>query len=92
LLKFGEKVGSSGKLSRPKAVGVDYRKGRMYVVDYMRHTISVYSMDGTFIFEFGGMGWGEGWFQHPLDLAIDSGSRIIVADLFNQRVQVFNSW
>ena len=46
----------------------------------------------TFIFEFGGMGWGEGWFQHPLDLAIDSASRIMVADLFNQRVQVFNSW
>jgi DNA-binding beta-propeller fold protein YncE len=92
LLKFGEKGGSSGKLSRPKAVGVDYRKGRMYVVDYMRHTISVYSMDGTFIFEFGGMGWGEGWFQHPLDLAVDSESRIMVADLFNQRVQVFNSW
>ena len=63
----------------------------MYVVDYMRHTITVYNRDGTFIFEFGGLGWGEGWFQHPGDLAVDNEGRIIVADTFNQRVQVFNS-
>lgn len=92
VLKFGEKGGSSGKLSRPRAVGVDNNNGRMYVVDYMRHTITVYNKEGTFLFEFGGLGWGEGWFQHPIDLAIDSEGRIIVADTFNQRVQVFNSW
>jgi DNA-binding beta-propeller fold protein YncE len=91
IMKFGEKGGSSGKLSRPRAVGVDESNGRMYVVDYMRHTITVYNRDGTFIFEFGGLGWGEGWFQHPGDLAVDNEGRIIVADTFNQRVQVFNS-
>ncbi len=92
VMKFGEKGGSSGKLSRPRAVGVDHRNGRMYVVDYMRHTITVFNREGDFIFEFGGLGWGEGWFQHPIDLDIDNEGRIIVADTFNQRVQVFNSW
>ena len=92
IMKFGKKGGSSGKLSRPRGIGIDSKNGRMYVVDYMRHTITVYNMEGEFIFEFGGLGWGEGWFQHPIDLAIDNQGRIIVADTFNQRVQVFNSW
>jgi DNA-binding beta-propeller fold protein YncE len=92
IYKFGEKGGSSGKLSRPKNVAVDVRNGRKYVVDYMRHSITVYNEDGEFFFEFGGLGWGEGWFQYPTDIAIDKDGRIFVADLYNQRVQVFRSW
>ena len=91
IMKFGQKGGSTGKLSRPRGVGVDNQNGRMYVVDYMRHTVTVYNREGAFIFEFGGMGWGEGWFQYPVDLAVDNKGRIIVADTFNQRVQVFSS-
>jgi DNA-binding beta-propeller fold protein YncE len=90
--KFGEKGGSTGKLSRPKAIGVDDRTGRSFVVDYMRHTVTSYDKEGKYLFEFGGLGWSEGWFQHPVNLAIDNKGRIFVADLFNQRVQVFNSW
>jgi DNA-binding beta-propeller fold protein YncE len=88
LFKFGEKGGSTAKLSRPLAVGVDNRNGRMYVVDYMRHTISVYDNEGKYLFEFGGLGWGEGWFQHPRDIYIDSMGRILVADTFNDRIEV----
>ena len=89
LFKFGQKGGSSGKLSRPLAVGVDNRNGRMYVVDYMRHTVNVYDDKGKYIFEFGGLGWGEGWFQHPRDITVDSAGRILVADTFNDRIEVF---
>ena len=89
LFKFGEKGGSTAKLSRPQAVGIDNRNGRMYVVDYMRHTISAYDKDGKYLFEFGGLGWGEGWFQHPRDIAVDSMGRILVADTFNNRIEVF---
>jgi len=92
LFKFGEKGGSSGKLSTPRAVAVDDRNGRIYIVDYMRHTVTVYDREGKFIYEFGGMGFREGWFQYPVDITIDSEGRIFVADLFNGRVQVFNSW
>jgi len=89
LFKFGEKGGSTGKLSRPLAVGVDNRNGTIYVVDYMRHTISAYDKDGKYLFEFGGLGWGEGWFQYPRDIAVDSSGRILVADTFNNRIEVF---
>jgi DNA-binding beta-propeller fold protein YncE len=89
LFAFGEKGGSSGKLSRPVALGADTIRGRIYVVDYMRHTISVYdAQDGKYLFEFGGLGWGEGWFQHPTDIAIESNGRLIIADTFNNRIEV----
>ena len=90
LFKFGEKGGSSGRLSRPKNVIMD-KLGRMYVVDYMRHVVNIYEKDGKFIGEIGGMGWSEGWFQYPTSLAIDSKGRIFVSDMFNDRVQVFDT-
>jgi DNA-binding beta-propeller fold protein YncE len=89
LFRFGDKGGSSGKLSRPMAVAVDNRNGRMFVVDYMRHTVTVYSKDGQYLSEFGGLGWGEGWFQYPRDISIDMKGRILVADTFNNRIEVF---
>jgi len=90
LFKFGEKGGSNGKLSRPKGIAVDNNIGKIYVVDYMRFTILVYDKAGKYLSEFGGMGWGEGWFQYPTDVAVDSAGRIMIADLFNHRIQVFN--
>ena len=89
LFKFGEKGGGTGKLSRPISVSVDNRNGTIYVVDYMRHTISVYDGNGKYLSEFGGLGWGEGWFQHPRDIAVDASGRILVADTFNDRIEIF---
>jgi DNA-binding beta-propeller fold protein YncE len=89
LFKFGQKGGSTAKLSRPLAVAVDNRDGTMYVVDYMRHTVSAYDKDGKYLFEFGGLGCGEGWFQHPRDIAVDSMGRIFIADTFNNRIEVY---
>lgn len=89
LFKFGQKGGSSGKLSRPQAVAIDQKTGMFYVVDYMRHTILAYDDQGNYLFEFGGLGWGEGWFQYPKDVAVDSQGRIFIADTFNDRIDVF---
>ncbi|HEB76601.1 MAG TPA: hypothetical protein ENJ04_09640 [Nitrospirae bacterium] len=89
LFKFGRKGGSTGKLSRPMAAGVDTRRGRIYVVDYMRHTVSVYDMQGNYMFEFGGLGLEPGWFQFPRDISVDASGRILVADTFNNRVEVY---
>lgn len=88
LFKFGKKGGSSGKLSRPRGMGIDPRNGRVYVIDYMRHTANAYSAKGLFLFEFGGKGWGRGWFQYPSDIQVDGSGNVLVADTFNNRVQV----
>lgn len=89
LYKFGSKGGSSGKLSRPRALAIDEKAGLIFVVDYMRHAVNAYSMDGEYLFEFGGKGGGRGWLSFPSDIIIDDSGRLWVADTFNGRVQVF---
>nr|WP_246325248.1 NHL repeat-containing protein [Dissulfurirhabdus thermomarina] len=88
LFSFGQKGGSSGKMSRPRGLALDEARGRIYVVDYMRHTVLAYDLSGRYLFEFGGKGWGPGWFNFPTDVAVDDEGRVLVADLFNHRVQV----
>ncbi|HDD43559.1 MAG TPA: hypothetical protein ENG63_01670 [Candidatus Desulfofervidus auxilii] len=88
LFKFGQKGGSTGKLSRPRGIAVDEINHWIFIVDYMRHTISVYSYEGKYLFEFGGKGWGTGWFQYPNFIWVDPTQRVLIADTFNQRIQV----
>lgn len=89
LYKFGKKGGVTGKLSQPQTVVVDEARNFIYIVDYMRHSVSAFSRRGKFLFEFGGKGWGEGWFAFPKYIDIDSRGRVMVADMFNKRLQVF---
>ena len=89
LYKFGEKGGEPGKLSRPRGVAVDDFRRQVYLVDYQRHTMSVYAQTGEYLFEVGGMGAGRGWFYYPSDVIVDGHGRVIVADTFNHRLQVF---
>ena len=91
IASFGEKGGSTGKLSRPRSIAIDSSNGNMFVVDYMRHAVTIYSSSGSYTHEFGGMGWGPGWFQHPNDIAVDKEGRIFIADLFNHRIQIFKT-
>ncbi len=88
LFKFGEKGGEPGKLSRPRAVAVDDAHRRVFLVDYQRHTVPVFSIDGQYLYELGGLGTSRGWFHYPMDVEIDGQGRLLVADAFNHRVQV----
>jgi ribosomal protein L24E len=88
LFAFGVKGGSPHQLSYPKSLAVDEKREIIYVADYMRHTILIYNLAGEYIIEFGGRGYGTGWFNYPNDVVLDSHGNLIVADLFNRRVQV----
>lgn len=89
LNKFGEKGGKPGTLSRPRGIAVDDARQQVYLVDYQRHTMSVFAQNGEYLFEVGGLGAGRGWFYYPSDVVVDGGGRVIVADTFNHRLQVF---
>ncbi|SHI54323.1 NHL repeat-containing protein [Malonomonas rubra DSM 5091] len=89
LYQFGEKGGEVGKLSRPRGIAVDDVRRQVYLVDYQRHTMTVFAKTGEFLFEVGGLGAGRGWFYYPSDVVVDGRGRVIVADTFNHRVQVF---
>jgi len=89
LFAFGEKGGSSAKLSQPRSLAVDEVRQVIYVVDYMRHCVNLYGYaDGEYLFEIGGMGYSPGWFRYPIHVTIDDQYNLVVADYFNNRVQV----
>nr|XP_029509146.1 tripartite motif-containing protein 3-like [Oncorhynchus nerka] len=51
----------------------------------------VYSADGEFLFKFGSHGEGNGQFNAPTGVAVDTNGNVIVADWGNSRIQVFDS-
>lgn len=89
IINFGRAGGVAGTLSRPQGLAADTQTGLIYVADYMRHCLSAYDQKGKYLFEYGGQGTGAGWFNYPKGIFIDQRGRLLVADTFNKRVQVF---
>lgn len=50
--------------------------------------IQVFNQEGEFILKFGSNGEGNGQFNAPTGVAVDSNGNIIVADWGNSRIQV----
>jgi len=90
LFSFGQKGGSTGKMSRPRSLAIDEKKKAVYVVDYMRHTVLIYNLGGRYMYEFGGMGTDPGWFQYPTSITLLNDGYLAVADLFNHRIQILD--
>lgn len=83
-------------LGLPRGVAVDDR-GRVYVVDTVNQTVRVYvpSDDETspapvYAFSFGEEGTGDGGFEFPNGVAVDSRGQVYVTDRVNNRVQVWS--
>nr|WP_321989828.1 6-bladed beta-propeller [Desulfuromonas acetoxidans] len=90
LYKFGEKGGAERKLARPRGISVDSKNRRLYIVDYLRHTVSSYTLGGDYLFEIGGKGNRPGWFLYPTDVTVDMEGNIYITDTFNHRIQEFS--
>ena len=70
------------------AIGSD---DSIYVVDQGRTRIVKFSPDGQVLSSWGSKGTGDGQFNDPTSVAVDSTSgKVYVADPINKRVQVFD--
>ncbi|XP_044881449.1 tripartite motif-containing protein 3 isoform X2 [Mauremys mutica] len=76
----------AGTLDGPHFVAVN-NKNEIVVTDFHNHSVKVYSADGEFLFKFGSHGEGNGQFNAPTGVAVDSNGNIIVADWGNSRIQ-----
>lgn len=88
LFEFGERGGSTGQIANGLSVVAD-REGRIYVLDGIRHCISIFDEEGNPIGECGGQGKSEGWFYFPKSMTLDGKGRFYVAEGLLKRVQVF---
>ncbi|HWR72167.1 MAG TPA: 6-bladed beta-propeller, partial [Nitrospirota bacterium] len=78
------------KDSKPVALAINDRTGRLYVVDRKSHRVVVLSLEGKELFSFGRQGKEDGEFNIPLGVALDGNNRIYVLDSGNFRVQQFD--
>lgn len=66
--------------------------GSFYVSDGYKNTrVIKFSATGQFEFQWGSKGRGEGKFNLPHGIAIDSQGRVIVCDRENERLQLFDA-
>jgi sugar lactone lactonase YvrE len=65
---------------------------RLYIVDGIGQIVRVFDVTGDdpeFLFEFGDYGAGDGEFNYPNDIAVDTTGRLYIADRASNRIQVW---
>ena len=93
--QFIGSVGSrgSGRLQfiAPWAIAYNAINNRVYVCDTKNHRITILNHDLTFHGSYGSEGSGAGQFNTPSGISVDSKGNVLVADLSNNRIQVFDA-
>lgn len=87
LHSIGFRGENPGELIFPAAVSLP-SAGLVAVLDRMRFTVVCYRSDGQFLGEFGGKGLRDGWFYHPHLLSPAGEDRLIIGQVFEDRVQI----
>ena len=82
LQKFG-----TGQLQCPYYIAI--HGDMVYVTEYYHHRVSVFSCEGKFLKSFGTKGEAQGQFNGPRGVTVDANGFVLVADRYNNRVQIF---
>jgi sugar lactone lactonase YvrE len=89
--RTGRPLGEVGRgaLGRPCGLAFDAARGRLLVADAALHLLVALDRAGRVVTTVGGRGAGDGQFNFPTNVAVDSRGRVYVADSLNFRVQQF---
>jgi DNA-binding beta-propeller fold protein YncE len=89
--KWGGEGTEDGKFQRPHDLDFNSNETILYAVDRDGNRIQAFDKNGTFLFNFGKLGTGDGQFHVPYGIDIDSEGNVWAADRANHRVQKFDS-
>ena len=84
LYSFGK-----GQLTHPRSIYIMISDGLVYVSDWSKNAVFVFTKEGKFVTSFGSIGSTEGQFAGPCGLVVDSDGILYVCDILNNRVQLF---
>lgn len=84
---IGNQGNKVGELNFPTAVDV-IDHSIVVILDKHRFNVVCFTTEGSFLGEFGGMGYSLGWFYHPQYLATDKLGKIYISQGYLSRVQV----
>ena len=95
LLSFGSQGSGNGQFGAARGIAVD-SAGNVYVLDkgvggVAPPRVQKFNSKGEYQSQFGSKGTGNGQFEAPEGIAVDSEGNVLVADTGNNRVQEFNS-
>jgi DNA-binding beta-propeller fold protein YncE len=79
-----------GELGSPVGMALGPGGKSLYVTDTNLHMVLVFSPEGDLLKKFGGRGDMQGQFYHPLGIAVNNRSQVLVVDSFHFAVQVFD--
>jgi len=91
--KSKESFGARGRLPLhfENPLGLALHQGNLFICDHGNHRVQLVSPSRSFLLSIGSYGDQEGQLGYPSDLAVDpSNGRLLVADSFNHRIQVFD--
>lgn len=77
-------------LNWPTGIAIDDERGRLYVANSHSHDISVFDKRGNYMKTIGARGRGDGKFNFPVGVAVNSKGRLLVADSMNAVIQIFS--
>lgn len=63
--------------------------GQLAVCDSENHRVQVFKQNGKFFTKFGKNGSEIGDLYYPTSLAALSDGKIVIADMYNNRIQIF---
>jgi DNA-binding beta-propeller fold protein YncE len=79
-----------GQFNRPAGVATDAAQ-HVYVADTLNHRVQKFTAAGQFLSQWGTVGAGEGQFDHPWGIDVDSQrGYVYVSDWRNDRIQRFD--
>jgi len=80
--------GSDRKFGLPSSIAVD-DNGYLYVVDGLSSELVILDSKGKLIDRIGDVGHDDGFFYYPAGITYAGQGKVVLADKFNDRVQVF---
>jgi len=102
-LKFGTSGSGDGKFNSPSGLALDTSNNLLYIADTDNNRIQIIDVDGNcsgsdelandvcFVDEFGGSGTGDGKFDSPTALVLDTDNDLLyIADSGNDRIQIID--
>ena len=77
------------QLHYPHSICISTSEGLVYVSDWIKHAVFIFTKEGRFVTSFGSFGTAEGQFKFPSGLVVDNDGILYICDTFNSRVQLF---
>ena len=85
----GQYIHTIASINNSRLIYLTIHHKRIYITDTDNHRVLIYDTNGTQLYSSGTEGSGEGEFNVPLGIAVDTSGNVYVCDSGNNRIVVY---